>query len=79
MEYRILRIVRVSRNIDEGLNSMEELVNQALSEGWQVTSSLSVTTRYDDIIYILQPIQRPRPLEGNNRTTFVDNRNRIRG
>ena len=79
MEYRILRIVRVSGNIDEGLNSMEELVNQALSEGWQVVSSLSVTTRYDDIIYILQPVQRPRPVEGNNRTTFLNNLNRVRG
>lgn len=72
MEYRVVR--KTTNDLDDGFASMENRVNQALMEGWQLVGGLSVTTRTDNLgLYILtQAVQRVRPLPGNNRTTMVN-------
>ena len=89
MEYRIVR--KVTTELSDGLNSMENLVNHAMAEGWTISGSLSVTTiGGDGFAYVItQPMTRLRPLPGNNRTTMVNvdiaslrpsnNLNRLRG
>ena len=77
MEYQILR--NTVLNLELGLVQMETLVNRAMSEGWTIAGSLGVTTHGDERLFhtLMQPMTRVRPLPGNNRTTILNNINRV--
>lgn len=68
MEYRVIR--KVANDLESGVNSMENLVNRVLAEGWQLAGGLGVTTHGDEYM-LTQAVQRVRPMFGNNRTTFM--------
>lgn len=87
MEYRVIR--HMLRYPDYDDDTIENDVNRLLTEGWQVSGGLSVTTLLNGHVIMCQAMVRVRPLLGNNRTTLVNidvnstnpsnNINRMRG
>lgn len=74
MEYRL--VSSTSSWIEHGLLEVQQEVNQRLAEGYAPCGSLVVAPCRDGF-YLIQPMTRVRPLPGNNRTTFLNNVNRV--
>lgn len=78
-EYTVVR--RQARNIEDGLHSLENLVNEKLRHGWTLVGGHCVTC-FELGFLFTQAMKRVRPLSGGNQTTYVadlNNLNRVRG
>lgn len=77
MEYRVIR--RQSRNLEAGFSALEDLVNENLAQGWQLAGGTCVETYELGFVFVQAMVRVRPPSSGNNRTTFLNNVNRMRG
>lgn len=78
-EYTVVR--RQSRNIEDGLHSLENLVNEKLRRGWTLVGGHCVTCFEMEFLFT-QAMKRVVPMSEGNQTTYVsdlNNINRMRG